>query len=78
MPSTPANYFHLLRLHALGARKRPLVVFTPKSMLRLRAATSMPEDFTTGAFQPRDRRARRPTRRRSAGSSCAAARSTTT
>jgi 2-oxoglutarate dehydrogenase E1 component len=52
MPSTPANYFHLLRLHTLGARKRPLIVFTPKSMLRLRAATSMPEDFTNGAFQP--------------------------
>jgi 2-oxoglutarate dehydrogenase E1 component len=50
-PSTPANYFHLLRLHTLGARKRPLVVFTPKSMLRLRAATSMPEDFTSGGFQ---------------------------
>jgi 2-oxoglutarate dehydrogenase E1 component len=51
MPSTPANYFHLLRLHTLGARKRPLIVFTPKSMLRLRAASSMPEDFTTGRFQ---------------------------
>jgi len=52
MPSTPANYFHLLRLHTLGARKRPLIVFTPKSMLRLRAASSMPEEFTTGSFQP--------------------------
>jgi 2-oxoglutarate dehydrogenase E1 component len=52
MPSSPANYFHLLRLHALGARQRPLVVFTPKSMLRLRAAASMPEEFTTGGFQP--------------------------
>jgi 2-oxoglutarate dehydrogenase E1 component len=52
MPSTPANYFHLLRLHTLGARKRPLIVFTPKSMLRLKAATSAPEDFTSGGFQP--------------------------
>ncbi len=52
MPSTPANYFHLLRLHTLGARKRPLIVFTPKSMLRLRAATSMPDEFTSGSFQP--------------------------
>ncbi|HVW79807.1 MAG TPA: multifunctional oxoglutarate decarboxylase/oxoglutarate dehydrogenase thiamine pyrophosphate-binding subunit/dihydrolipoyllysine-residue succinyltransferase subunit [Mycobacteriales bacterium] len=51
MPSTPANYFHLLRLHTMGARKRPLIVFTPKSMLRLRAAASAPEDFTTGGFQ---------------------------
>jgi 2-oxoglutarate dehydrogenase E1 component len=52
MPSTPANYFHLLRLHTLGARQRPLIVFTPKSMLRLRAATSAPEEFTSGSFQP--------------------------
>jgi 2-oxoglutarate dehydrogenase E1 component len=51
MPSTPANYFHLLRLHTMGDRKRPLIVFTPKSMLRLRAATSMPDDFTSGSFQ---------------------------
>ena len=45
-PSTPANYFHLLRRHALGGLKRPLVVFTPKSMLRMKAATSAVEDFT--------------------------------
>ncbi|AKE41692.1 2-oxoglutarate dehydrogenase, E1 subunit [Corynebacterium kutscheri] len=45
-PSTPANYFHLLRRHALGDLKRPLVVFTPKSMLRMKAATSAVEDFT--------------------------------
>jgi 2-oxoglutarate dehydrogenase E1 component len=32
-------------------RKRPLVVFTPKSMLRLRAASSMPDEFTGGSFQ---------------------------
>jgi multifunctional 2-oxoglutarate metabolism enzyme len=52
MPSTPANYFHLLRLQALSGLCKPLVVFTPKSMLRLRAATSMPEDFTAGTWQP--------------------------
>jgi 2-oxoglutarate decarboxylase len=52
VPSTPANYFHLLRRQALSGRGKPLVVFTPKSMLRLRAATSVPEDFTTGGFQP--------------------------
>ncbi|MBC2681912.1 multifunctional oxoglutarate decarboxylase/oxoglutarate dehydrogenase thiamine pyrophosphate-binding subunit/dihydrolipoyllysine-residue succinyltransferase subunit [Corynebacterium anserum] len=45
-PSTPANYFHLLRRHALGSLKRPLVVFTPKSMLRNKAAVSSIEDFT--------------------------------
>jgi 2-oxoglutarate decarboxylase len=49
--STPANYFHLLRRQALAA-VRPLVVFTPKSLLRLRAATSAVEDFTTGGFRP--------------------------
>ncbi|WP_025252506.1 multifunctional oxoglutarate decarboxylase/oxoglutarate dehydrogenase thiamine pyrophosphate-binding subunit/dihydrolipoyllysine-residue succinyltransferase subunit [Corynebacterium vitaeruminis] len=45
-PSTPANYFHLLRRHALSNLRRPLVVFTPKSMLRMKAATSSVEDFT--------------------------------
>jgi multifunctional 2-oxoglutarate metabolism enzyme len=51
-PSTPANYFHLLRRQALSGRRKPLVVFTPKSMLRLRAATSIPDDFTSGHWQP--------------------------
>jgi 2-oxoglutarate dehydrogenase E1 component len=52
VPSTPANYFHLLRRQALWGRRRPLIVFTPKSMLRLRAAASEPDQFTSGAFQP--------------------------
>ncbi|MDQ1696907.1 MAG: multifunctional 2-oxoglutarate metabolism enzyme, partial [Frankiaceae bacterium] len=51
-PSTPANYFHLLRRQVLSGRCKPLVVFTPKSMLRLRAATSTPDDFTSGEWQP--------------------------
>ena len=51
-PSTPANYFHLLRRQAYARPRKPLVVFTPKSMLRLRGATSSVEDFTTGTFQP--------------------------
>ncbi|UOZ07582.1 multifunctional oxoglutarate decarboxylase/oxoglutarate dehydrogenase thiamine pyrophosphate-binding subunit/dihydrolipoyllysine-residue succinyltransferase subunit [Amycolatopsis sp. WQ 127309] len=46
VPSTPANYFHLLRRHALDGIQRPLVVFTPKSMLRNKAATSATGDFT--------------------------------
>ncbi|MEV7036633.1 multifunctional oxoglutarate decarboxylase/oxoglutarate dehydrogenase thiamine pyrophosphate-binding subunit/dihydrolipoyllysine-residue succinyltransferase subunit [Amycolatopsis sp. NPDC051061] len=46
VPSTPANYFHLLRRHALDGIQRPLIVFTPKSMLRNKAATSATEDFT--------------------------------
>jgi 2-oxoglutarate dehydrogenase E1 component len=49
--TTPANYFHLLRRQALAA-VRPLIVFTPKSLLRLRAATSPTEDFTSGGFRP--------------------------
>ena len=52
VPSTPANYFHLLRHHALDGVQRPLVVFTPKSMLRLKAAVSPVADFTTGRFAP--------------------------
>jgi 2-oxoglutarate decarboxylase len=46
VPSTPANYFHLLRRHGLDGVRRPLIVFTPKSMLRSKAATSSVEDFT--------------------------------
>jgi len=51
-PSTPANYFHLLRRQALDETHHPLVVFTPKSMLRNKRATSAPDDFTQGSFQP--------------------------
>ena len=51
-PSTPASYFHLLRAQALGGRHRPLVVATPKSMLRNKQAVSYPEDFTTGEWRP--------------------------
>jgi 2-oxoglutarate dehydrogenase E1 component len=49
-PTTPANYFHLLRRQALEQQHRPLVVFTPKSMLRNKRATSAPGDFTSGTF----------------------------
>ena len=51
-PSTPANYFHLLRWQSLSGRRKPLVVFTPKSLLRLKAATSAVSDFTAGTFRP--------------------------
>jgi 2-oxoglutarate dehydrogenase E1 component len=50
-PSNPASYFHLLRWHAKNPIRRPMVVFTPKSMLRLRAAASKLQDFTSGQFQ---------------------------
>ncbi|MGO4299260.1 multifunctional oxoglutarate decarboxylase/oxoglutarate dehydrogenase thiamine pyrophosphate-binding subunit/dihydrolipoyllysine-residue succinyltransferase subunit [Leifsonia sp. RAF41] len=51
-PSTPASYFHLLRRQAYARPRRPLVVFTPKAMLRLRGASSNVEDFTHGRFEP--------------------------
>lgn len=51
-PSTPASYFHLLRRQAYQRPRRPLVVFTPKAMLRLRGATSPVEDFLEGRFEP--------------------------
>jgi 2-oxoglutarate dehydrogenase E1 component len=50
-PTTPANYFHLLRRQALSTRKKPLVVFSPKSLLRHRLAVSSVADFTSGRFQ---------------------------
>ncbi|MCW2584306.1 MAG: sucA, partial [Klenkia sp.] len=50
--STPANYFHLLRRQALSETHRPLVVFTPKSLLRAKAAVSAVEDFTEQSFRP--------------------------
>ncbi|MCV7184119.1 multifunctional oxoglutarate decarboxylase/oxoglutarate dehydrogenase thiamine pyrophosphate-binding subunit/dihydrolipoyllysine-residue succinyltransferase subunit [Mycolicibacterium murale] len=50
-PSTPANYFHLLRRHSLDGIHRPLIVFTPKSMLRNKAAVSDIKEFTEAKFQ---------------------------
>ncbi len=52
MPTTPASYFHLLRWQALSPRVKPLIVFTPKSMLRLKTATSPVAAFTGGSFRP--------------------------
>jgi 2-oxoglutarate decarboxylase len=52
LPTTPANYFHLLRWQAISGRHKPLIVFTPKSLLRLKAATSATVDFTHGSFRP--------------------------
>ncbi len=49
-PTTPAQYFHLLRRQILNFTERPLVVFTPKSLLRLPAARSTTNDFTEGKF----------------------------
>ncbi|MEU5611298.1 multifunctional oxoglutarate decarboxylase/oxoglutarate dehydrogenase thiamine pyrophosphate-binding subunit/dihydrolipoyllysine-residue succinyltransferase subunit [Streptomyces sparsogenes] len=52
MPTLPSNYFHLLRWQVHNPHHKPLVVFTPKSMLRLKAAASKTEEFTTGSFRP--------------------------
>jgi len=52
-PSTPANYFHLLRRQALRLPRKPLFVTSPKTLLRLPAAVSMLEDFGEGTgFAP--------------------------
>ncbi len=50
--TTPAQYFHLLRRQARHAELRPLVVFTPKSLLRLPAASSRLDELAAGAFRP--------------------------
>lgn len=52
MPTLPSNYFHLLRWQVHNPHHKPLVVFTPKSMLRLKAAASRTDEFTTGGFRP--------------------------
>ncbi|HEX6875926.1 MAG TPA: multifunctional oxoglutarate decarboxylase/oxoglutarate dehydrogenase thiamine pyrophosphate-binding subunit/dihydrolipoyllysine-residue succinyltransferase subunit [Nocardioidaceae bacterium] len=51
-PSSAASHFHLLRRHSLGEEHRPLIIFTPKSMLRRKDAMSSPTDFTQGTFRP--------------------------
>ena len=50
-PTTPANYFHLLRRQALRKILKPLVVMTPKGLLRDARATSPVADLTRGAFE---------------------------
>lgn len=49
--TTPAQYFHLLRRQARHPELRPLIVMTPKSLLRLPAATSRSADLVSGTFQ---------------------------
>jgi 2-oxoglutarate decarboxylase len=49
-PTTAAQYFHILRLQALTAERRPLILFTPKSGLRLPAVGSAPEELAQGRF----------------------------
>ncbi len=50
-PSTPANYFHMLRMQAYNRPRKPMIVFSPKQLLRRKAARSNVEEFTTGTVQ---------------------------
>jgi 2-oxoglutarate dehydrogenase E1 component len=50
-PSTPAQYFHVLRKQTLDPQKKPLIVMTPKSLLRQKFAGSTPEQLAEGGFQ---------------------------
>ncbi|MEU3959151.1 multifunctional oxoglutarate decarboxylase/oxoglutarate dehydrogenase thiamine pyrophosphate-binding subunit/dihydrolipoyllysine-residue succinyltransferase subunit [Streptomyces buecherae] len=52
MPTLPSNYFHLLRWQVHNPHHKPLIIFTPKMLLRLKAAASRTEEFTTGGFRP--------------------------
>ena len=75
---TPGNYFHLLREQASSPNPVPLVVMTPKSLLRAEAASGSIDDMATGTFKPVTRRSeRRATGARSNGFCSARARSTT-
>ena len=51
-PTTPAQYFHLLRRQVRPGMERPLIIMTPKSLLRLPAASSAIDDLANGGFQP--------------------------
>ena len=51
VPSTPAQMFHLLRRQMLRPTRRPLIVFTPKSLLRSKDAASPLTEFTDGSFR---------------------------
>ncbi|MBI5783645.1 MAG: 2-oxoglutarate dehydrogenase E1 component [Gammaproteobacteria bacterium] len=52
VPTTPAQFFHLLRRQMLWSCRKPLVLMTPKSLLRHRASVSSLEDLTQGRFRP--------------------------
>jgi 2-oxoglutarate dehydrogenase E1 component len=50
-PSTPAQVFHMLRRQAVRSQRKPLIVFSPKSLLRHKDATSTLEELSDGEFQ---------------------------
>ena len=49
--TTPANFFHLLRRQMIRSYRKPLIVFTPKSLLRHPSCKSKIKDFTSASFQ---------------------------
>ena len=51
-PTTPAQYFHALRRQMKNDPRKPLIVMTPKSLLRHPHATSMLDELTSGRFEP--------------------------
>lgn len=51
-PTTPAQYFHMLRRQMHRDFRKPLIVMSPKSLLRLPACTSTTDELTTGGFKP--------------------------
>ena len=51
-PSTPAQVFHMLRRQAIRKQRKPLIVFTPKSLLRHKDAVSTIDEIAKGSFQP--------------------------
>jgi len=51
-PSTPAQYFHILRRQAALSERRPLILMQPKSLLRMPEAASKLADLTSGQFRP--------------------------
>lgn len=52
VPSVPAQMFHVLRRQMLRPYRKPLIVMTPKSLLRHRDSTSVVDDLTSGGFRP--------------------------
>ncbi|MBT3265381.1 MAG: 2-oxoglutarate dehydrogenase E1 component, partial [Acidiferrobacteraceae bacterium] len=52
IPTTPAQFFHMLRRQMIRLLRRPLIVMTPKSLLRHRASISPVSDLSQGAFHP--------------------------
>lgn len=50
-PTTPAQLFHLLRRQIIRQVKKPLIIFTPKGLLRLPACSSKLDEFTSGSFK---------------------------